>query len=167
MWLLPVFSALSRSALRLFYRLTLAGERVPPEGPVLLVANHISWLDILVMHAARHCRFVAKAEVRHWPLLRRLVDFDLGLIGVVDAGLRMKRGARRLERQQPVRCGALRPLHCDHSADLGLIDRPIAFIAQPNTSLWSIAAVDIWKISSRFTMLTTTESSIDTPLNIR
>jgi trehalose/maltose transport system permease protein len=28
---------------------------------------------------------------------------------------------------------------------VGLIDRPIAFIAQPNTSLWSIAAVDIWK----------------------
>jgi len=42
----------------------------PPEhGPMLLVANHISWLDILVMHAARHCRFVSKAQVRHWPLI--------------------------------------------------------------------------------------------------
>jgi 1-acyl-sn-glycerol-3-phosphate acyltransferase len=41
----------------------------PARGPVLLVANHISWLDILVMHAARHCRFVAKADVRHWPLI--------------------------------------------------------------------------------------------------
>jgi 1-acyl-sn-glycerol-3-phosphate acyltransferase len=46
--------------------------RPPATGPVLLVANHISWLDILVMHAARHCRFVAKAEVRHWPLIGRL-----------------------------------------------------------------------------------------------
>lgn len=46
--------------------------RPPICGPVLLVANHISWLDILVMHAARHCRFVAKAEVRHWPLIGRL-----------------------------------------------------------------------------------------------
>jgi 1-acyl-sn-glycerol-3-phosphate acyltransferase len=44
----------------------------PDHGPVLLVANHISWLDILVMHAARHCRFVAKADVRHWPLIGRL-----------------------------------------------------------------------------------------------
>ena len=52
-------------------RLELHGQ--PPAcGPVLLVANHISWLDILVMHAARHCRFVAKAEVRHWPLIGRL-----------------------------------------------------------------------------------------------
>jgi 1-acyl-sn-glycerol-3-phosphate acyltransferase len=44
----------------------------PATGPVLLVANHISWLDILVMHAARHCRFVAKHEVRHWPLVGTL-----------------------------------------------------------------------------------------------
>jgi 1-acyl-sn-glycerol-3-phosphate acyltransferase len=44
----------------------------PARGPVLLVANHISWLDILVMHAARHCRFVAKADVRHWPVIGRL-----------------------------------------------------------------------------------------------
>jgi 1-acyl-sn-glycerol-3-phosphate acyltransferase len=46
--------------------------RPPASGPVLLVANHISWLDILVMHAARHCRFVAKAEVRHWPMIGTL-----------------------------------------------------------------------------------------------
>jgi 1-acyl-sn-glycerol-3-phosphate acyltransferase len=46
--------------------------RPPASGPVLLVANHISWLDIVVMHAARHCRFVAKSEVRRWPLIGRL-----------------------------------------------------------------------------------------------
>jgi 1-acyl-sn-glycerol-3-phosphate acyltransferase len=44
----------------------------PRHGPLLLVANHLSWLDILVMHAARHCRFVAKADVRHWPLIGTL-----------------------------------------------------------------------------------------------
>ncbi|ROZ79883.1 1-acyl-sn-glycerol-3-phosphate acyltransferase [Ramlibacter sp. WS9] len=44
----------------------------PGAGPMLLAANHISWLDILVMHAARHCRFVAKSEVRHWPLIGTL-----------------------------------------------------------------------------------------------
>jgi 1-acyl-sn-glycerol-3-phosphate acyltransferase len=41
-------------------------------GPLLLVANHISWLDILVMHAARHCRFVAKSDVKGWPLIGTL-----------------------------------------------------------------------------------------------
>lgn len=44
----------------------------PVSGPVLLAANHISWLDIVVMHAARHCRFVSKADVRHWPLIGTL-----------------------------------------------------------------------------------------------
>jgi 1-acyl-sn-glycerol-3-phosphate acyltransferase len=41
-------------------------------GPVLLVANHISWLDILVMHSAGYCRFVSKAEVKRWPLVGTL-----------------------------------------------------------------------------------------------
>lgn len=44
----------------------------PAHGPVLLVANHISWLDILVLHAARHCRFVSKSEIRRWPLVGTL-----------------------------------------------------------------------------------------------
>lgn len=45
---------------------------VPAQGPLLLVANHLSWLDILVMHAARHCRFVAKSDVKQWPLIGTL-----------------------------------------------------------------------------------------------
>jgi len=44
----------------------------PAQGPMLLVANHISWLDILVLHAARHCRFVSKSDVKHWPLIGTL-----------------------------------------------------------------------------------------------
>lgn len=46
---------------------------VPPAtGPMLLVSNHISWLDILVMHASKHCCFVSKADVKHWPILGAL-----------------------------------------------------------------------------------------------
>jgi 1-acyl-sn-glycerol-3-phosphate acyltransferase len=41
-------------------------------GPALLVANHISWLDIVVIHAARHCRFVSKSDIRDWPLVGTL-----------------------------------------------------------------------------------------------
>ena len=44
----------------------------PVSGPMLLVANHISWLDIVVLHAARHCRFVSKSDVKHWPLIGTL-----------------------------------------------------------------------------------------------
>lgn len=41
-------------------------------GPVLLVANHISWLDIPVMHAARYCRFISKSDVQGWPIVGAL-----------------------------------------------------------------------------------------------
>lgn len=44
----------------------------PVAGPMLLVANHLSWLDILVLHAARHCRFVSKADVKRWPMIGTL-----------------------------------------------------------------------------------------------
>ncbi len=52
-------------------RLVLHGTP-PATGPVLLVCNHISWLDILTIHAARHVRFVAKSDVRKWPLIGTL-----------------------------------------------------------------------------------------------
>ena len=45
---------------------------VPDAGPLLLVANHISWLDILVVHASRHCRFISKSDIRSWPLIGAL-----------------------------------------------------------------------------------------------
>ncbi|MFM7026822.1 MAG: lysophospholipid acyltransferase family protein [Limnohabitans sp.] len=41
-------------------------------GPALIVSNHISWLDILVIHAARYCRFVSKSDIRSWPLVGML-----------------------------------------------------------------------------------------------
>ncbi|MDT8364658.1 MAG: lysophospholipid acyltransferase family protein [Nitrosomonas sp.] len=40
----------------------------------LLVANHTSWLDILVMLAVLPIRFVAKEEIRGWPLLGGLCE---------------------------------------------------------------------------------------------
>ena len=41
-----------------------------PETPgrYLLAANHVSWLDIFVIHSVHPVRFVAKSEVRHWPV---------------------------------------------------------------------------------------------------
>lgn len=41
-------------------------------GPMLIVANHISWLDITSLHAARFCRFVSKADIKKWPVIGAL-----------------------------------------------------------------------------------------------
>jgi 1-acyl-sn-glycerol-3-phosphate acyltransferase len=38
-------------------------------GPMLVVSNHVSWVDILALHAVCHCRFVSKADVARWPVL--------------------------------------------------------------------------------------------------
>ena len=46
----------------------------PRAGATLLIANHISWLDIAAIHAAApHARFVSKADVLRWPLLGWLI----------------------------------------------------------------------------------------------
>jgi 1-acyl-sn-glycerol-3-phosphate acyltransferase len=44
-------------------------------GAKLVVANHVSWLDITAVHAiCPEARFVSKADVKRWPLISRLVD---------------------------------------------------------------------------------------------
>ncbi len=45
----------------------------PRPGAVLIVANHISWLDIMAINAVRPVRFISKVEVRNWPVLGWLV----------------------------------------------------------------------------------------------
>ena len=63
----------SRKMLRLMgVELVVQGE-VPAHGPLMMVANHLSWLDILVMNAAHPSRFVSKADAQHWPLLGSLI----------------------------------------------------------------------------------------------
>lgn len=40
----------------------------PPKAPFLLVSNHLSWVDIPLLCGETGCTFVAKAEIRSWPL---------------------------------------------------------------------------------------------------
>ncbi|MFF9060740.1 lysophospholipid acyltransferase family protein [Streptomyces sp. NPDC014882] len=39
-----------------------------PDGGLLLVANHISWLDVPLLAMVRPARMIAKAEIRRWPV---------------------------------------------------------------------------------------------------
>ena len=55
----------ARALHRLQIELQREGE-FPSRG--LLVANHLGYLDILVLSAMHPCVFVSKKEVRHWPL---------------------------------------------------------------------------------------------------
>ncbi|MFI6348528.1 lysophospholipid acyltransferase family protein [Streptomyces sp. NPDC050560] len=44
----------------------------PRDGGLLLVANHISWLDIPLLAAVRPARMLAKREIRDWPVAGRI-----------------------------------------------------------------------------------------------
>ncbi|MFZ6688027.1 lysophospholipid acyltransferase family protein [Undibacterium sp. SXout11W] len=40
----------------------------------LIVSNHVSWLDIFVINTLHPCHFVAKSDIRHWPLIGFLCE---------------------------------------------------------------------------------------------
>jgi 1-acyl-sn-glycerol-3-phosphate acyltransferase len=86
------------------------GARVRLEGRkirahTLLVSNHVTWLDILVLGGATNCAFVSKAELGH-PLIHWLADQN-GTVyvkrshrkGAKDQALAI---AKALERDKPV-----------------------------------------------------------------
>lgn len=79
-------------------RVLTCGE--PVSMPALFVANHISWLDIIALSEVVSADFVAKQEVRGWPLLGWLASVggtlfvrrgDFGAAGTMQAQM-----ARRL-----------------------------------------------------------------------
>ncbi|MGW7402540.1 lysophospholipid acyltransferase family protein [Streptomyces sp. NPDC054833] len=53
-------------------RVRLTGAAAPTGG-LLMVANHISWLDIPLLGAVRPARMLAKTEIRQWPVAGALV----------------------------------------------------------------------------------------------
>jgi 1-acyl-sn-glycerol-3-phosphate acyltransferase len=58
------------SRLTWFFGIRIKVTGSPVEGAVLFVANHISWLDIPVLHSACAMGFVGKAEIERWPIFR-------------------------------------------------------------------------------------------------
>lgn len=58
----------STGMMRIFgFRLKRYGTPLP--GAAMFVANHVSWIDITLMHSQRFMGFVAKAEIARWPLI--------------------------------------------------------------------------------------------------
>jgi 1-acyl-sn-glycerol-3-phosphate acyltransferase len=50
------------------FGLRVQASGTPTQGAVLFAVNHISWLDISVLHSACAMGFVGKAEISKWPL---------------------------------------------------------------------------------------------------
>jgi lyso-ornithine lipid O-acyltransferase len=56
------------------FDVTMEGTPLPRD--VLFVANHLSWIDILLVAGATGARFVAKDEVRGWPVIGWLAGLN-------------------------------------------------------------------------------------------
>ncbi len=83
LWRFPSLDAAGRQARIAWWSrkmLRMLGLRLAVQGRFrtgakLIVANHVSWLDIMAVHAVcPEARFVSKSDVQHWPLVNRLVD---------------------------------------------------------------------------------------------
>lgn len=85
---------------RLFHRAVarLLGFRIDVQGeivenrPLLLVANHVSWSDIIILSCVADICFIAKSEVRKWPVF--------GLFAVLQRTVFIEREKRGNSGQQ-------------------------------------------------------------------
>jgi 1-acyl-sn-glycerol-3-phosphate acyltransferase len=114
----------------------------PALAHALIVANHVSWLDIFVINSLHPCRFVAKAEIRTWPVLgwlaasagtvfiargqrRDLRHIFKGLVGLLQRGERVAFFPEGTTARQ----GAVLPFHAnlfETAVDAGVPVQPYA-----------------------------------------
>jgi lyso-ornithine lipid O-acyltransferase len=73
------------------------------DGPTLLASNHVSWIDIVVLSAIAPLSFVAKREVRGWPLFGALAALQRTVF--VDRDRRHATGQSRDTMQERLRAG--------------------------------------------------------------
>lgn len=67
-----IFQLWAKGALRLFGAILEVRGR-PPESPYVIVTNHLTYVDVIVLGALLGCVFIAKSEVGRWPVIRLLV----------------------------------------------------------------------------------------------
>ena len=118
----------------------------------LLVSNHISWLDIFVINSLYPCRFVAKAEIRAWPVLgwlaagagtvfiargnrRELRHIFKGIVSVLEQGERVALFPEGTVAHQ----GQVLPFHAnlfEAAIDAGVAVQPCALSYVDETGAW-------------------------------
>jgi lyso-ornithine lipid O-acyltransferase len=83
-------------------RVELSGK-LPERGPLLIVSNHVSWLDIVVLSAVAPVSFVAKKEVASWPFFSSLARLQRTVF--VDRGRRHATASSRNDMRERLRAG--------------------------------------------------------------
>ncbi len=111
----------------------------------LIVANHVSWLDIHVLHSLLPSRFVSKAEVRDWPL----IGWMAARAGTLYLERRRKTDARRVNEEMAalLRAGQCLALFPEGTTTDGTRVLPFyASLLQPAVA----AGARVWPVAIRY-----------------
>ena len=114
-------------------------------GPVFWVANHVSWVDIFVLNSVRATAFVAKSEIRSWPVIGWLVAWAGTLF--IERGQRHALQAMAQAMQQRFQAGDAVGLFPAGTTILGLELLPFhAALFEPAR----MAGIDIQPVALRY-----------------
>jgi 1-acyl-sn-glycerol-3-phosphate acyltransferase len=109
------------AALFVGLRVTVVGR--PHQGePTLLVSNHISWTDIIAIGAYTNLSFVAKKEIKRWPIVSFMASLQKTIY--VDRGKRTDTRRTSVEMAQRLASGKAVLLFAEGQSDLGTHVRP-------------------------------------------
>lgn len=61
------------------FNIEVSVEGTPPKAPFFIVSNHLSYVDIIPLYLNLRCTFVAKKDVRKWPV----IGFMVNAVGVI------------------------------------------------------------------------------------
>lgn len=62
------------------------------ERPLLIVSNHVSWTDVMIIGSLADVHFIARGDMAHWPVM--------GTIGRLRRTVFIERGSRRRSAEQ-------------------------------------------------------------------
>lgn len=105
----PVYKAIAmrwhRCICRIFgIKVEMRGQLATANGHgVLIAANHVSWLDILVLASIAPVSFVAKEEVKGWPIFGALAKWQDSVF--VDRNIRASAGQQAAEINRRLEAG--------------------------------------------------------------
>jgi 1-acyl-sn-glycerol-3-phosphate acyltransferase len=64
----------SAKLLRILNISTVVAGEPPRDSAAMIAANHVSWIDIFLIASVRPTRFIAKSEIRGWPIAGWIAD---------------------------------------------------------------------------------------------
>jgi 1-acyl-sn-glycerol-3-phosphate acyltransferase len=95
-WRARVFQLATRTLSRIMgMHVAVTGE--PPNAPFVLVSNHLSYVDVILIGSQVRCVFISKAEVQDWPLIGAVVRSVGTLFVDRDANRNLPQVVRRME----------------------------------------------------------------------